>query len=58
MQTNKTRSISKELDTLYGKSGTPEREAFRHEAYTFLMGQMIHDARKIYLLMPSNSKYD
>jgi DNA-binding XRE family transcriptional regulator len=46
MQTNKTRSISKELDTLYGKSGTPEREAFRREAYTFLMGQMIHDARK------------
>ncbi|KAA6301268.1 MAG: hypothetical protein EZS26_002577 [Candidatus Ordinivivax streblomastigis] len=43
---SKIRSISNELDVLYGKEGTPEREAFRKEAYTYYMGQMIHDARK------------
>jgi DNA-binding XRE family transcriptional regulator len=38
--------ISAELDALYGKTGTPEREQFRREAYTYYMGQVIHDARK------------
>jgi DNA-binding XRE family transcriptional regulator len=46
MNTSKIRSISKELDTLYGKEGTPEREAFRKEAYAYCMGQLIYDARK------------
>jgi ribosome-binding protein aMBF1 (putative translation factor) len=34
------------LDNKYGKSGTPEREAFRREAYAYCMGQVILDARK------------
>jgi DNA-binding XRE family transcriptional regulator len=38
--------VSVELDKLYGKVGTPERELFRREAYTYCMGQIIHDARK------------
>jgi len=46
MNTNKIRSISEEMDILYGKEGTPEREAFRREAYTWYMGQLIQDARK------------
>jgi DNA-binding XRE family transcriptional regulator len=43
---NNITDISLELDNLYGKVGTPEREAFRREAYAYLMGQIIHDARK------------
>ena len=46
MNTNKIRSISEEMNSLYGKEGTPEREAFRREAYVWYMGQLIHDARK------------
>ncbi len=46
MNTNKIKSVSKELDKLYGKNGTPEREQFRKEAYAFYMGQIIHDERK------------
>jgi DNA-binding XRE family transcriptional regulator len=46
MNTSKTRSISEELDNLYGKEGTPEREQFRREAYAYCMGQVIRDARK------------
>ena len=42
----KTRSISAELDELYGKEGTPEREAFRKEAYAYYTGQIIEQARK------------
>jgi DNA-binding XRE family transcriptional regulator len=38
--------ISAELDALYGKTGTPEREQFRREAYAYYMGQILHDARK------------
>ncbi|MDR0393885.1 MAG: helix-turn-helix domain-containing protein [Tannerella sp.] len=38
--------ISLEMDNLYGKAGTPEREQFRREAYAYCMGQIIHDARK------------
>ena len=46
MSINKIRSISEEMDSLYGKEGTPERESFRREAYAWYMGQLIHDARK------------
>ena len=46
MQTNKIRSISEEMDSLYGKEGTTEREAFRREAYAWYMGQVLYDIRK------------
>jgi len=39
-------SVDDVMDAKYGKVGTPEREAFRREAYSWYMGQMIHDARK------------
>ena len=38
--------ISLEMDQLYGKVGTPERDAFRSEAYTYYLGQLIRDTRK------------
>lgn len=34
------------LDEQYGNVGTPEREEFRKEAYSYCVGQIIHDARK------------
>lgn len=34
------------LNALYGKPGTPQREAFRREAYAYCVGSIIHDARK------------
>jgi DNA-binding XRE family transcriptional regulator len=37
--------VSAEMDGLYGKVGTPERNEFRREAYAYCMGQIIHDAR-------------
>lgn len=43
---NKTRSISAEMDELFGKEGTPEREIFRKEAYAYYTGQIIEQARK------------
>jgi DNA-binding XRE family transcriptional regulator len=43
---NDITDISLEMDNLYGKAGTPEREQFRREAYAYCMGQIIHDARK------------
>jgi DNA-binding XRE family transcriptional regulator len=46
MNTSKVRSISDEMDKLYGKVGTPEREQFRREAYTYCMAQAILDVRK------------
>jgi DNA-binding XRE family transcriptional regulator len=46
MNTNKIRSVSEEMDRLYGKVGTPEREQFRREAYAWYTGQILHDARK------------
>jgi DNA-binding XRE family transcriptional regulator len=46
MNTNEIRNVSEELDRLYGKEGTPEREQFRREAYAFCMGQVIKDERK------------
>ena len=42
----KTRSISAELDELYGKEGTPGRETFRREARAYYTGQIIEMARK------------
>ena len=39
-------SMDAVLDDLYGKTGTPEREEFRKEAYAYCVGQLIHDARK------------
>lgn len=47
MQANpNVHSMDAVLDELYGKVGTPEREAFREEAYAYCVGQMISDARK------------
>lgn len=43
---NDLRSVSLELDELYGKEGTLEREAFRKEAYAYYTGQIIEQARK------------
>jgi DNA-binding XRE family transcriptional regulator len=43
---NNITDISLEMDNLYGKAGTPERDAFRREAYAYCMGQVIKDARK------------
>jgi hypothetical protein len=34
------------LDSKYGKVGTPEREAFRRDAYAYCMGQLIMDAAR------------
>ncbi|MDR1160732.1 MAG: helix-turn-helix domain-containing protein [Tannerellaceae bacterium] len=39
-------SVDAILDAKFGKVGTPEREAFRKEAYAYCMGQLIYDARK------------
>jgi DNA-binding XRE family transcriptional regulator len=46
MEANNITDISLEMDNLYGKVGTPDREAFRREAYAYCMGQVIRDARK------------
>jgi DNA-binding XRE family transcriptional regulator len=43
---NNITDISLEMDNLYGKVGTPERNSFRREAYAYCMGQVIRDARK------------
>jgi DNA-binding XRE family transcriptional regulator len=34
------------IDNLYCKAGTPERNSFRREAYAYCIGQVIRDARK------------
>lgn len=39
-------SMDAVLDKLYGKVGSPEREEFRKEAYSYCVGQLICDARK------------
>lgn len=39
-------SMDAVLDELYGKVGSPEREEFRKEAYSYCVGQLICDARK------------
>jgi DNA-binding XRE family transcriptional regulator len=43
---HRIRSVSAELDELYGKEGTPQREAFRMDAYAYYTGQIIEQARK------------
>ena len=39
-------SMDAVLDKLYGKVGSPEREEFRKESYSYCVGQLIYDARK------------
>ena len=39
-------SMDAVLDKLYGKVGSPEREEFRKEAYSYCVGQLSYDARK------------
>lgn len=34
------------LDEKYGKTGTPQRDAFHREAYSYCVGQIICNARK------------
>lgn len=43
---NKIKSYDAVLDKRYGAVGTPEREAFRKEAYAYYMGQVIREARR------------
>ena len=40
------RSVDAIIDQKFGKVGTSERDNFRREAYSYCMGQIIHDARK------------
>ena len=39
-------SFDEILDAKYGKEGTPERDAFRQEAYAYCVGQIISEARR------------
>lgn len=39
-------SFDEIMDALYGAPGTPQREAFRREAYAYCVGTIIRDARK------------
>ena len=41
---NRIKSYDTVLDERYGAVGTPEREAFRKEAYAYYMGQLIREA--------------
>ena len=41
------------MDEQYGKVGTPEREEFRREAYSYCVGQLISNARKQEKMTPS-----
>ena len=43
---NDIMSVDAMMDKRFGKVGTPEREAFRKEAYAYCVGQIISDARK------------
>lgn len=43
---NNLHSFDDVMDNMFGKVGTPEREAFRREASAYCVGQMIYDARK------------
>ena len=43
---NDIMSVDAMMDERFGKLGTPEREAFRKEAYAYCVGQLISDARK------------
>lgn len=40
------RNVDTIMDQKFGKVGTSERDDFRREAYSYCMGQIIHDARK------------
>ena len=40
------KSVDEVMNQKFGKVGSPERENFRREAYSYCMGQIIHDARK------------
>ena len=42
---NDIMSVDAMMDERFGKVGTPEREAFRKEAYAYCVGQIISDAR-------------
>jgi hypothetical protein len=50
MAEKKYSQMLQEIDALtderFGKVGTPEREAFRKEAYAYCVGQIISEARK------------
>jgi DNA-binding XRE family transcriptional regulator len=46
MRANNLSSVDAVMDEKFGKAGTPERENFRKEAYSYCLGQVIHDARK------------
>ena len=48
MQTNNpdVHSFDEVMDAMLGAPGTPEREAFRREAYAYCVSTLIHDARK------------
>ena len=39
-------SVDAMMDERFGKVGTPEREAFRKDAYAYCVGKIISDARK------------
>jgi ribosome-binding protein aMBF1 (putative translation factor) len=39
-------SVDEMMNERFGVPGTAEREAFRKEAYSYCVGQIIHDARK------------
>ena len=43
---NEIVSVDTMMDERFGKVGTPEREAFRKEAYAYCVGQIISDIRK------------
>ena len=43
---NDIMSVDAMMDERFGKVGTPEREAFRKEAYAYCVGQIIREARK------------
>ncbi len=43
---NDLTNLNEIMDAKFGAVGTPEREAFRKEAYAYCMGQVICDARK------------
>lgn len=39
-------TVNEELDTIYGKQGTPEREKFHDEALAWFYGNMLRERRK------------
>ena len=45
MEANLT-SVDAVMDQQFGKIGSAERENFRREAYSYCVGQVIHDVRR------------